>query len=77
MSKKIIIEYMPELSERAINMIRAEVTYSMISNDETTCQYEIDQCVDVLERFNDEEIYSNDLWKINELILDGVNYLEL
>ena len=68
---------MPELSERAINMIRAEVTYSMISNDETTCQYEIDQCVDVLERFNDEEIYSNDLWKINELILDGVNYLEL
>ena len=68
---------MPELSERAINMIRAEVTYSMISNDETTCQYEINQCVDVLERFNDEEIYSNDLWKINELILDGVHYLEL
>ena len=68
---------MPELSERAINMIRSEVTYSMISNDETTCQYEIDQCVDVLERFNDEEIYDNDLWKINELILDGVNYLEL
>lgn len=77
MSKKIIIEYMPELSERAIKLIRAEVTYSMISNDETSCQYEIDQCVDVLERFNDEEIYSNDLWKINELILDGVNYLEL
>lgn len=77
MSKKIIIEYMPELSERAIKLIRAEVTYSMISNDETSCQYEIDQCVDVLERFNDEEIYGNDLWKINELILDGVNYLEL
>lgn len=68
---------MPELSERAIKLIRAEVTYSMISNDETSCQYEIDQCVDVLERFNDEEIYGNDLWKINELILDGVNYLEL
>ena len=68
---------MPELSERAINMIKAEVTYSMISNDETTCQYEIDQCVDVLERFNDEEIYGDDLWKINELILDGVQYLEL
>lgn len=68
---------MPELSERAINMIRAEVTYSMISNDESTCQYEIDQCVDVLERFNDEEVYGNDLWKINELILNGVHYLEL
>lgn len=68
---------MPELSERAINMIRAEVTYSMISNDETSCQYEIDQCVDVLEKFNYDEEYTNDLWKINELILDGVHYLEL
>lgn len=76
MSKKIIIEYMPALSEKAMNMIRAEVTYSMISNDETTCQYEIDQCVDVLERFG-ADIYESDLWKINELILDGVNYLEL
>ena len=76
MPKRIIVEYMPKLSERAINMIKAEVSYSMISNDETSCQYVIDQCVDVLERFNDEEIYGNDLWKINELILEGVNYLD-
>jgi hypothetical protein len=72
---KVIIEYMPELSNEAVKIIKENVTYSMISIDETTCQYDVDRCIETLEIYDD--VYSGDLWKINELILDGVSYLEL
>jgi len=71
---KVIVEYMPELSNEAVKIIKENVTYSMISIDETTCQYDVDRCIEALEIYDD--VYSDDLWKINELILDGVSYLE-
>lgn len=76
MSKRIIVQYMPELSKEAIDIITHQLSYSMISNDETSCQYEIDQCLKVVKKFGSDDCES-DLWKINELILDGVHYLEL
>lgn len=71
---RIIIEYMPKLSEAARRIIRAEVTYSMISKDEDSHQYEITQCIEALEVYDD--IYKKDLKIINELLAQNTHYLE-
>lgn len=72
---RVIVEYNPPISRETQKVIREEVTASMISNDETSCQYEISQVADVLERL--EELgNSKDLLLINDLINQGVDYIE-
>lgn len=70
---KIIVEYMPSISWEAKALIAKEVSYSMISRDEDSCQYEIDQCLELLKSY---ERFTDDVSIINELIFEGVHYLE-
>ncbi len=72
---RIIVEYNPEISEETKVLIRYKVTPSMISNDETSGQYEISQVADVLEELNDLG-NQKDLLLINDLINEGVHYIE-
>lgn len=72
---RIIVEYNPAISEETQTLIRNEVTPSMISNDETSCQYEISIVADVVER-QGEMTNTKDLFLINDLINDGVSFIE-
>jgi hypothetical protein len=71
---KIITEYSPNLSPEVKELISSQVTYSMISNDESSCQYEISQCLDVLERYDD--IHVDEIEYIKSLIFENVSFLE-
>jgi hypothetical protein len=71
---KIITEYSPNLSPEVKELISSQVTYSMISNDESSCQYEISQCLDVLERYDD--IHMDEIEYIKSLIFENVSFLE-
>jgi len=70
---KIIVQYMPSISQEAKKFIFEEVGYSMISRDEDSYQYEIDQCLEVLKSY---ERFTDDVSIINELIFEGVHFLE-
>lgn len=71
---RIIVEYFPSLlSNKAKGLIEKFVSPSMISNDEETAQYEIDQCKGVCEEYS----LTKDVILINHLILNDVNYIEL
>jgi hypothetical protein len=48
----------------------------MISNDETSCQYEISIVADVVEA-QGEMTNNKDLLFINDLINEGVHYIEI
>lgn len=72
---RIIIEYNPPLSIDTQKLIRKEITPSMISNDETSCQYEITMVADLL-LAQEEMANQKDLQMINDLIIDGVSYIE-
>ena len=72
---RIIIEYNPPLSIDSQKLIRKEITPSMISNDETSCQYEISMVADLL-LAQEEMANQKDLQMINDLIIDGVSYIE-
>lgn len=69
---RIVIEYNPPLTIKSQKLIRDNITPSMISNDETSCQYEISMVADILL----EHEHTNDVHMINNLILDGVDYIE-
>ena len=77
---RIIVEYNPPLSEVVQKIIRKEVTPSMVSNDETSFQYDIsivDQRLsEVFDQGLEEVDVENDLRLISELIEEGVHYLE-
>lgn len=72
----IIVEYNPPISEETQKLIRNKVTPSMISIDETSCQYEIGAVVEVLEEL-DDLADEKDLLLINDLINEGVNFIEI
>ncbi len=72
---RIVIEYNPPLSIDSQKLIRKEITPSMISNDETSCQYEINMVADLL-LAQEEMTNQKDLHMINDLIIDGVSYIE-
>lgn len=72
---RFIVEYNPKISEETQKLIRNEVTPSMISNDETSFQYEISIVADVIES-RDDLANQKDLLLINDLINDGVNFIE-
>lgn len=69
---RIIVEYYPSISKEAQKIIRDTVTPSMISNDETSCQYEISICLEELI----EDVHDEDYKLISSLIEQGVSYLE-
>ena len=69
---RIVVEYNPPLSRVAQKIIREDVTPSMISNDETSCQYAIEQCIDAL----DEDLNEEDFVLLTELEGEGVHYVE-
>jgi len=71
----IIVEYNPPISEETQKLIRNKVTPSMISNDETSCQYEISQVADAIEELDDLG-NQKDLLLINDLINEGVHFIE-
>ena len=77
---RIIVEYNPPLSKVVEKIIRNEVSPSMVSNDETSCQYDISmvaECLDeVFEQGLEEVEVENDLKLINQLIEEGVHYIE-
>ena len=72
---RIIVEYNPLISMETQKLIRREVTPSMISDDETSGQYEISQVADVVEGLDDLG-NQKDLFLINDLINEGVHYIE-
>lgn len=72
---RIVIEYNPPLSIESQKLIRDNITPSMISNDETSCQYEISMVDDLLLE-QDDLINQKDINLINNLIIDGVSYIE-
>ena len=73
---RIIVEYNPPISVETQKLIRNEVTPSMVSNDETSCQYEISMVADVVEA-QGEMTNNKDLFFINDLINEGVHYIEI
>ena len=72
---RFIVEYNPPISAETQKLIRNEVTHSMISNDETSFQYEISQVADAIEALDDLG-NQKDLLLINDLINEGVNFIE-
>ena len=77
---RIVVEYNPPLTKAFEKLIRQNVTPSMVSNDETSCQYDISmvaECLDeVFEQGLEEVNVENDLKLINQLIEEGVHYIE-
>jgi hypothetical protein len=66
---RIIVEYNPELSKESQKLIRDKVTPSMVSLDETSCQYDITMVLDEIEDMAD-------IILVRVLIEEGVNYIE-
>ncbi len=77
---RIIVEYNPPLSVRVQKVIRNEVSASMVSNDETSCQYDISMVAqkldEVFEQGMEDFDIEQDLTLINKLIDEGVHYVE-
>ena len=69
---RIIVEYNPPLSVRVQKVIRNEVSASMVSNDETSCQYDISMVAqkldEVFEQGMEDFDVEQDLTLINKLI---------
>ena len=76
MSRKIV-ECNPPLSSVAQKIIRDEVGASMISDDETSGQYDISMVSECLhDVFYQGVKIKADLGLINQLIDEGVHYIE-
>jgi hypothetical protein len=75
---RVIVEYNPPLSLVAQKIIRDEVSPSMISDDETSCQYEISMASELLHDvfYQGMEELEADLKSITQLIDEGVHYIE-
>jgi hypothetical protein len=74
---RIIVEYNPSISKHAKRSIFSNITPSMSSNDEDSHQYPIDFVVEVLEQENEDELFNKDIEILNELIQEGVQYIEI
>jgi hypothetical protein len=73
---RVIVEYNPEISKSTEQLIKDNVTPSMISHDSTTSQYEINMVADIVEA-QGEMTNTKDLFLINDLINDGVHFIEI
>ena len=70
----IKVAYMPELSNTSIEQIQSNVTPSMISYDESTCQYYISQVLETLKYYDSNEF---DIALIEELVDLGISFIEI
>jgi hypothetical protein len=70
---RLIVEYNPPISVKTQYLIKNEITPSMISNDETSGQYDVST---VKEKLEYHEL-DDDLKIIDELIKEGVHYIEI
>lgn len=70
----IKVAYMPELSSESIEQIQSNVTPSMISNDESSAQYEISQVLETLKYYDSNEF---DIALIEELIDLDISFIEI
>ena len=82
---RLIVEYHPQISVRTQHLIKNEITPSMISNDETSGQYEISIVKEMLQetleglieqKMEDFDL-SDDIKIVDELIELGVDYIEI
>ena len=82
---RLIVEYNPPISVNAQRLIKNEITPSMISNDETSGQYEISIVKEMLQetleglieqKMEDFDL-SDDIKIVDELIELGVDYIEI
>lgn len=78
---RIIIEYNPPLTIIAQKIIKKEVTPSMVSKEDETSQYVISMVAECLTNFIKQGIkgidFNHDLNLINELMDEGVHYIEI
>ena len=72
---RIIVEYNPPLSLEGQKAIQDGVTPSMVSNDETSCQYDISLVCECLGEVLG--LLNPDLMLINQYIKEGVHYIEI
>ena len=71
---KIIIEYNPTgISENSKELIKSRITPSMTSTDGTSSHYEINQVADFLFA---ELGFCKEVLIVNDLIMDGVSFIE-
>lgn len=66
------VAYIPEISKEAEQIIRKEVSYSMISQDEDSCQYAIEMCISILNHFE----LTDDVEVLQACVNDNVAYIE-
>jgi hypothetical protein len=69
---RILVEYCPELSAKALRSIAYDVTPSMTSEDGSSNQYQMDMVAESLEAAE----LIDDLKIIDGLIEEGVHYIE-
>ena len=78
---RLIVEYHPQISVRTQHLIKNEITPSMVSNDDMSGQYEIDFVREKLQEVAEQKIedfdLSDDIKVIDELIEQGVHYIEI
>jgi hypothetical protein len=74
---RIIVEYNPSISKHAKRSVFSNITPSMSSNDEDSHQYTIGLVVEALEKENEEDLFKKDIELLNELIKEGVDYIEI
>ena len=68
---RIIVEYNPNLSVSTRRLIATRITPSMVSHDESSSQFEISLVAQLLDEYENEEVKL-----VNQLIEEGVHYLE-
>ena len=69
---RVIVEYMPRISPEGRRNIGDNVSHSMESHDGETFQYAIEQCIEALAGYGED-----DYVLLKELEGDGVHFIEL
>lgn len=74
---RIIVEYQPKITGLAMLTISHEVEWSMVrKDDKNQRQYCIDLSIEQLEEYNQDEVFKKDIKYLNNLIQEGVQYIE-
>lgn len=74
---RVIVEIMPNITSLAMLTISHEVEWSMINKDDKDQrQYCIDLSIEQLEEYNQDEVFKKDIKYLNNLVQEGVQYIE-
>lgn len=75
---RFIVEYNPTgLNLKTQAFISKNLSYSMISSDESSAQFEITQVLELLEEYKDTEDFDKEIKVISQLIKEGVSFIEI